>query len=1127
LRLSLDLPLRATMTTDSPTAKLGLSDEQEQAVARRSGPLLLSAGAGSGKTSVLVERFVRAVREDGIAASRILAITFTERAAGELRARVASRLVALGERESAREGELAFVSTFHSFCARLLRSRALLAGLHPDFQILDDGLAGRLRERAFGAALREFLDGRDERVDLVAAYGPERLQRMIAAVHSELRSAGERAPGTPPVARGADDDPAVAAAGLLATLLALFGERYEALKRERAALDFDDLELGARDLLRDHEDVRTRWSQRFDLLMVDEFQDTNRRQLQILSALERDNLFTVGDELQAIYSFRHAELELFRARRRQLEPAGASLRLRRNYRSRPALLEAVNAAFQGRFGGHDAPLVPARRAAPALAEPSVELLLTARGGWERDEGLARGLASGLPAGPLWRHAEARALARRIGELVEAGRACAGEVAVLLRAVSDMEVFEGALAQRGLSTLATVGRFWERQQVADLLAYLRALANPLDEPALFGVLASPLVGISRDGLAQLAQAARAGGRSAWETLGDGRRELHARLGEAERETLSAFRERLAGERRATSRRTISTLLQRALDHSRYRERVLALPSGRRRLANVHKLLRLASRFEAAEGRDLRGFLDYVDSRDARADRSEPDAPLDEQEPDAVRLMSVHAAKGLEFAVVCVADLGREPNLRVPELLVEGEHVGLRLAPLDGSPARPALDYERLAERRRRSQAEEEDRILYVAMTRARERLLLSGAVDFTRWPEPRSGCPPIAWLAPALSAELPGRLQGGERAGWEQPLARGASALRVRLNAPHSQPRLPALAPPPARESPTDASRSDAAHVAPAHVAPAHVAPAHVAPAHVTPAQGAPPRAPGDVSATAAAAGVSIDALSYTTLNELERCGYRYYLQRVLGLPERPAVGAQVAPGLSARARGALAHRLLESVDFASPRPTSERDVARAARTLGMRVQAGERGEVATLVNALLTGADGSQVVAGSGTPGGPGARVAGAARVRREHPFTFSLGPGQPLLGGVMDLLAHERDGGVIVLDYKTDRVGGEEDLAALVAREYETQRLLYALAVLRAGAPRVEIVHWFLHRPGDWVSATYDQAQRAELEERVRARIARALRFDVSARPRRALCETCPGRGTLCSHPEAVTLAA
>ena len=157
----------------------------------------------------------------------------------------------------------------------------------------------------------------------------------------------------------------------------------------------------------------------------------------------------------------------------------------------------------------------------------------------------------------------------------------------------------------------------------------------------------------------------------------------------------------------------------------------------------------------------------------------------------------------------------------------------------------------------------------------------------------------------------------------------------------------------------------------------------------------------------------------------------------------------------------------------------------------------------------------------------PAARVAAAAGVRREHPFAFALGPGEPLITGVIDLLAREADGGVVVLDYKSDRVEQDVDLAALVERDYVVQRLLYALAVLRDGAGSVEIVHWFLQRPHEPVGARYTAADRGALEERLAARVgrARAGAFGVSRRPHRALCQTCPGRTGLCSWQEAETL--
>ncbi len=1189
-------------------SKRVLSEEQEQAVARRAGPLLLAAGAGSGKTSVLVERFVRAVCEDAVAPGKILAITFTDRAAGELRERVRGRFIELGEREAARDAEAAFVSTFHGFCARLLRTHALAAGLEPEFEILDEPLAARLRERAFTVALTAFVeDERDEAVDLLAAYGPDRVRAIVADVYTELRSRGERLPVLPRPALAADacaDDAAGArACALLGELLLGFGRAYDTLKRARGAVDFDDLELCARELLCERVDVRAAWSERFELLMVDEFQDTSPRQLAILTALERNNLFTVGDELQSIYGFRHAQVGLFHARRAELEERGASLRLARNFRSRAPILDVVNTVFAQRFGPGYTPLIAAREdASEDGVEPRVELLLTSRRGWdgEAEEW------SGDSSTPYWRQAEARVLAGRVADLVAGGQVRAGEVAVLLRAVGDLDVYERALQARGLRTLAAVGGFWGRQEVGDLLAYLRALANPLDEPALYGTLASPLVGCSSDGLALLARAAGAARQSVWATVEDA--EQIARLPTEDRAALMAFRTRFSAERRSASRRTISQLLERAVAAGGYREYLLGQEWGERRLANVHKLLRLARRFEASEGRDLRGFLDHAarhrEWRNGMASViAEPDAPVAEVEPDAVRLMSIHAAKGLEFPVVCVADLGRAPNMGVGDLLLDGERIGLRLARLDGEEAIPSIEFDELCQDRKRAQSEEEERILYVAMTRARERLILSGAVDFERWPDARQGAPTISWLGPALAAELPMLVSESAQPVHDLRVGQdGRTVVRCRLSTPATvESAPPDFDLPPSTETQQLSLLQLASTQQPASLQqlastqqPASLqqlastqqpAPAQplaspqqtVSAQQVTPSRPLTPALPRESA--------RLETLSYTALSELERCGYRYYLERVLGLAENHAAARpeRRSEGLEARVRGTLVHKLLETVDFACPVATTPADVANVARALGVRIHVDERVEIATLVGAV--------------TESALAERIAAAACVRREHPFAFAptlgtpapdahahvpapdvpapdvpapdvpapdvpapdvpapdmasapsasiasplgssllgsslLGSSpfgsSPLITGVIDLLAREGDETWLVVDYKSDRVGPEEDLAALVAHDYGLQRLIYALAVLRDGARRVEIVHWFLQRPREWVSATYAAEDRQRLEARLAARIhsAGAGTFAVSERPRRSLCLTCPGRGSLCSWSDTETMA-
>jgi ATP-dependent helicase/nuclease subunit A len=1163
-----------TQTVESSEMR-ALTAEQEEAIARRDGPLLLAAGAGSGKTSVLVERFVRAVREDGIAPGRILAITFTERAAGELRERVRARLLQLGEREAARDLEGAPIGTFHGFCARLLRVHALTAGLDPDFAILDEASAGRLAQLAFRRALAALVaerpptepadspfagqasgGGREAAVDLVAAYGADRVRAMVLRVYAEQRSRGAGMPRLPVPALAAQPEPlqrrAVAACALLDELLEGFGRAYGELKRVRGALDFDDLELRARALLAEHEGMRAGWAQRLELLMVDEFQDTNRRQLAILELLERENLFTVGDELQSIYGFRHAEVELFRERRRELDARGEALALIRNFRGRPPLIAAVNGVFGQLFGDAYTPLMAARedacedgvdegapgrlgaaskeagRAGAAAEEPLIELLLTDRRGWgERglaDEPLAHAVAGALPAAPLWRQAEARLLAQRVAELVAAGHAALGDVAVLLRAAGDLPVYERALEERGLRTLAAVGSFWGHQQVGDLLAWLRALANPLDELALYSTLASPLVGVSSDGLALLARAAHTAGEGVWETArrAEGEQakgELHGCLPAADRERLERFVAHFTAEREAAPAHPIAELLLRALAWSGYERHVSSLSWGERRLANIHKLLRLARDFEAAEGRDLRGFLDHIAHREAFAESSEPHAPAAGAEPDAVRLMTIHAAKGLEFPVVCVADLGRAGNGMQPDLLVDGERVGLRLASLDGSEPVACLEYERLYERRREAEAAEEERIVYVAMTRARERLLLSGAVDFERWPAARPGGAPIAWLGPALAGELPERARTLEHPVGE--LAVGADS-EARMRCWLSAPATVGLV-----------LREESLHpVEAGHMAIAQEPPQGSA--------GRGPSAPGRFGESSMPELPT--ALSCTALGELERCGYRYYLEHVLGLPENRAGRFPLGErreGLDARTRGVLMHKLLQHLDFARADAPSPRDVTLAARELGVAVAPREREQIAALVRAATTTTLARRL-----------AKIRSPA-LRREYPFAFLLpadprsagsghGAEQPpeepaasgsrsdqLVTGVFDVLVSELDGRCLILDYKSDRVGEREDLQALVEREYGVQRLLYALAALCDGASEVDVIHWFLERPREWVVVRFRADRRPQLERQLLDRIrgARERGFAVSRTPHRGLCATCPGRAGLCSWDEAETL--
>jgi len=1115
-QLSIDLAA-ALDPVETDERPLRLTEEQRLAVSTREGHVLLSAAAGSGKTSVLVERFVEAVRDDGTAPGAILAITFTERAAGELRSRVRERLLALGLRESARDTEGAFIGTFHGFCARLLRAHPLPAGLDPDFAVLDAPRAASLRRRAYEAALPDFLAGGEGApVDLLAAYGVDKARAMVEGVFAELRSRGQRRPRLPlrvaDPAAGPDEADAVAALALFDRLLHLFGGHYERLKAERHAVDFDDLELIAGELLAENDALRTSWAESFALLMVDEFQDTNPRQLAILRALERGNLFTVGDELQSIYGFRHADVRLFQERRAELARSGGALALRSNFRSAREVIGVVNAVFEQRFESFAGLVHGREEAEPGGGVPAaVELLLTDSGEDWRSHPRAGEIAAGLPPARVFaRQAEARLLAQRVRELIDAGEARAGDVAVLLRAGGDIETFERALQLQGLRTLATVGTFWERQQITDLHSYLRTLANTRDEEALYGTLASPLAGLSRDGLALLALASASRPATVWETALELVAERPVGLGESDHAALARFCGWFEAERAAAGERGVSELIERAIERSGYERHVLALDWPERRLANVHKLLRVARAFEADEGRDLRAFVDHVE--DLKRDGAvEPEAPVEDVEPDTVRLMTIHAAKGLEFPVVCVADLGRRRPSPDDRLFVDGARIGLRLWRPGQGEGIKTLEFDELRAERQARERQEENRVFYVAMTRARERLLLSGTADFGSWPREGDTAPPISWLGPAL---CPGLLDALAEGSGVMTLPRGgegggaAPPVRVTLSAPAGYGSVlrepPGVSGAPPREAGSGLAGGGAGGGAPP--------PRGDAEARPEPEPADPVRGGSAPVATSVAAARLPATLSYTSLSLLERCGYRYYLERVLRMPEeRRAAGARPGEGLGARERGTLVHRVLETFDFASPAPDADR-VGAVAAELGLRLGRAEGDAIAALLASALAGP--------------LAARIAAAPRRRVEHPFAFSLGEGAPLVTGVIDVLCDERDGTTLVVDYKSDRLEPGTDPEGIVARDYAVQRLLYALALLREGALVVEIVHWFLERPGEPATARYTLAERPTLEAELAARVRSdwAEPFAVSPRPHRELCETCPGRGGMCSWGEAET---
>ena len=1162
-------PVEMAEATRQPTP------EQEAAIASKGRDVLLEAGAGTGKTGVMVERYCRLVCEGGVSPDAILAFTFTDKAAAELRQRIRAELerrAAAGE-ERARKllGEIgsAWITTIHGFCNRLLGGHPVAAGIDPGFRILDAAEAERAAREAFEEALRELLAaGGEAAEDLVATYEVDGLRTMIGAVHAELRSRGIAEPSLPEqgppdvksalrtvvsaatealeelkptdpkrelleraAARLAESEPppldelcalrtesragsvaayreaieaAIARAAeageggeayrQVGLLLELFSGRYAVAKEARAGLDFEDLLILAAGLL-ERAEIGEAYRSRFSHLMVDEFQDTNRLQLRLIEALRGpgSELIAVGDELQSIYGFRHADLEIFREQRRRIaeQERGQAMELSGNFRSRPELVGAVNLLGEALLGASYRPLRVGASPEPAAgAAPAVELLLTARDGWDA-EGIDLDPATDdrTPANCL---AEARFVARRLRDLVDEGVE-RGEMVVLLRAFTHLDAYEDSLERAGLRPYVVGGRgYWSQQQVADTCALLATIANPLDDEALFGALASPACGLAPDTL-WLLRAAAGKKRHVWPAVEravlGGESELAAgerleQIPDAELALLRRFAETANGLRERAGRTSLAGLIDEAVTATGYDLAILMRPSGEARFANVRKLMRLAEEFESREGRDLRGLLDFLAAR-AETD-AEAQAATAIEGHDGVRIMTVHNAKGLEFGVVAVPDLARSllAGTRPPLLTLgreEEPRAGMQLRRL-GAGAINLYSYAELCDEAKARDAEEGLRLFHVAATRAREHLILSGVVKPKASGETKPATPVVERIVGALDVDRENDATvpvpaPTPRPGLETVFAPSEIAVRASL------PSLERAAELSARQRAAVDRRPTASGPAPL-------------------LERRPPSVPQR-------------PLSYSAIAAYEECPHRFYNERVLDLATNGRTFDHVAQATASAsggrergaARGAAVHSLLEwSAANGWQEPAGE--LARS-HAVAAGLDARDSDDLlATLRGWLLADLLNKRVLR-DGTS------------VHAEAPLL--LGIAGTVVRGSIDLLVEREDEMPLVIDYKTDRLGNAAP--AERAANYGTQRDIYALAVAEArGAAAVEVAYVFLERPEEPVITTLGpdemRAGRDRLETAIQ--LVESGEFPPAEPAQRNwdLCRGCPALGRTCSGP-------
>jgi ATP-dependent DNA helicase UvrD/PcrA len=610
----------------------GLNEPQREAVRHGGGPLLVVAGAGSGKTRVLTHRIAYLLATGAAQPGEILSITFTNRAATEMRERVEA-LVGGSARAM-------WLATFHSACARMLRTDAERLGYARGYTIYDESDSLRMLKRCASEL------GVDPK-----RYPPQAIRARISGAKNQLVDAAAFAE---------------AQSGPFDEVVAAVYELYEKRMLEANAMDFDDLLVCTVRVMERFDDVRERWSGTFRHVLVDEYQDTNHAQYRLLQLLagEHGDLMVVGDEDQSIYSFRHADIRNILDFERDF-PEAEVVKLEQNYRSTQTILSAANAVVERN-----------RERRPKRLWTDIEGGEPVRLSELTDE-----------------HEEARWVAGEIERLSSEEDVRREDVAVFYRTNAMSRVLEDTLVRFELPYQVIGGtKFYERAEIKDAMAYLSLIANPADQVSFGRVVNSPRRGIGKTSQGRLASHANTTGSTIWDVAGEA--EKVPGLGAAAIKAVSRFHETMEGLRARAESASVAELLEATLNETGYVEALEAERTieAEGRIENLEELVGVAAEFDT--NRQFEGAVDVPALEEFLQQislYSEQDGIKDEP---AITLMTLHNAKGLEYDTVFIVGCedGAFPHMRALE---EGNE-------------------------------EEERRLCYVGMTRARRRLYMTWA-----------------------------------------------------------------------------------------------------------------------------------------------------------------------------------------------------------------------------------------------------------------------------------------------------------------------------------------------------------------------------------------------------------------
>ncbi len=605
-----------------------LNPAQREAVLTTEGPLLVIAGAGSGKTRVLTYRVAHLLSAVGVKPNEILAITFTNKAAQEMKERVEHQLGSIAR--------AIWIMTFHSACGRILRREAERLGYRSNFTIYDSADQVRLVKVCLEELERD----------------PKRF--VPRGIHSQISMAKNQLVGP--------DEYAARVASFYDQTVADVYSLYQRKLFGANAVDFDDMLMLTVDVLQRFPEAREKWAKAFRYVLVDEYQDTNHAQYVLLKLIagEHRNLMAVGDQDQSVYGFRGADIRNILEFEKDF-PGTRVVTLEQNYRSTNAILQAAN-----------------------------ELISHNRE--RKEKNLWSDHGEGEPVRVIEtedEHGEARFVAAEIAARIEEGYS-AREIAVVYRTNAQSRVLEDVLVRQGIAYQVIGGpRFYERAEIKDAVAYLQVIDNPYDLVSLTRIANRPRRGIGDTSLARLTAYAAGHDSTLWDAMAH---PDEAGLASASARAVRSFRNTMESLIATATDASVATVVEAVLDRSGYLDSLEAERTieARGRIENLEELVGVAREYDAsADEPSLSGFLQEISLY------SDQDAIRDDDESGSVTLMTLHNAKGLEFRAVFMIGMeeGIFPHVRALE----------------------------------ENSLEEERRLAYVGMTRAKERLTLTHAM----------------------------------------------------------------------------------------------------------------------------------------------------------------------------------------------------------------------------------------------------------------------------------------------------------------------------------------------------------------------------------------------------------------